>query len=86
MPGKKKQVTCLADLMEYEVDEFSDMLDEGLFDNFDDDDGDSDISKDWKRALKDLEELGYMEDDKQSCHFLLRKSKNFCIIIIQKGR
>lgn len=64
MPGKKKQVTCLADLMEYEVDEFSDMLDEGLFDNFDDDDGDSDISKDWKRALKDLEELGYMEDDK----------------------
>lgn len=64
MPGKKKQVTCLADLMEYEIDEFSDMLDEGLFDNFDDDDGDSDISKDWKRALKDLEELGYMEDDK----------------------
>jgi hypothetical protein len=64
MPGKKKQVTCLADLMEYEVDEFSDMLDEGLFDNFDDEDGDSDISKDWKRALKDLEELGYMEDDK----------------------
>ena len=64
MPGKKKQVTCLADLMEYEVDEFSDMLDEGLFDNFDNDDGDSDISKDWKRALKDLEELGYMEDDK----------------------
>ena len=64
MPGKKKQVTCLADLMEYEVDEFSDMLDEGLFDNFNDEDGDSDISKDWKRALKDLEELGYMEDDK----------------------
>ena len=64
MPGKKKQVTCLADLMEYEVDEFSDMLDEGLFDNFDDEDGNSDISKDWKRALKDLEELGYMEDDK----------------------
>ena len=63
MPGKKKQVTCLADLMEYEIDEFSDMLDEGLFDNFDDD-GDSDICKDWKRALKDLEELGYMEDDK----------------------
>lgn len=81
MPGKKKQVTCLADLMEYEVDEFSDMLDEGLFDyfdekgacSFDDDDEDSDISKDWKRALKDLEELGYMKDDKQSCHFLLRK-------------
>lgn len=46
MPGKKKQATCLADLMEYEIDEFSDMLDEGLFDNFDDDDGDSDISKD----------------------------------------
>ena len=64
MPGKKKQVTCLADLMEYVVDEFSDMLDEGLFDNFNDEDGDSDISKDWKRALKDLEELGYMEDDK----------------------
>lgn len=64
MPGKKKQVTCLADLMEYEIDEFSDMLDDGLFDNFDDDDEDSDISKDWKRALKDLEELGYMEDDK----------------------
>ena len=64
MPGKKKHATCLADLMEYEIDEFSDMLDEGLFDNFDDDDGDSDISKDWKRALKDLEELGYMEDDK----------------------
>ena len=62
MPGKKKQATCLADLMEYEIDEFSDMLDEGLFDNFDDED--SDICKDWKRALKDLEELGYMEDDK----------------------
>jgi hypothetical protein len=64
MPGKKKQATCLADLMEYEVDEFSDMLDEGLFDNFEDDDENSDICKDWKRALKDLEELGYMEDDK----------------------
>lgn len=64
MPDKKKQVTCLADLMECEIDEFSEMLDEGLFDNFDDEDGDSDISKDWKRALKDLEELGYMKDDK----------------------
>lgn len=64
MPSKKKQITCLADLMEYEINELNDMLDEGFFDNFDDDDEDSDISKDWKRALKDLEELGYMEDDK----------------------
>lgn len=63
MPGKKKKTTCLADLMEYEIDEFSDMLDEGFFDNFEDEE-DTDIGKDWKRALKDLEELGFMEDDK----------------------
>ena len=62
MPKKKKQVSCLADLMADEIDEFNDMLDEGFIDI--DDEFNADIDKEWKQALKDLKELGFMEDDK----------------------
>lgn len=62
MPKKKKPVSCLADLMADEIDEFNDMLDEGFIDI--DDEFNADIDKEWKQALKDLKELGFMEDDK----------------------
>ena len=43
MPKKKKQVSCLADLMADEIDEFNDMLDEGFIDI--DDEFNADIDK-----------------------------------------
>jgi hypothetical protein len=39
------------------------MLEEGFFD-IDDDDRNVEIDKEWAQALKDLKELGFMEDDK----------------------
>lgn len=60
---KKKQMLSLADLMADEVDEFEGMLEEGFFD-IDDDDRNVEIDKEWAQALKDLKELGFMEDDK----------------------
>lgn len=60
---KKKQMLSLADLMADEVDEFEGMLEEGFFD-INDDDRNVEIDKEWAQALKDLKELGFMEDDK----------------------
>lgn len=39
---KEKQITCLADLMEYEISEFDDMWKDGLFDEINNDDNDVD--------------------------------------------
>ena len=59
---KKKQMLSLADLMADEVEEFEGMLEEGFFDI--DDERNVEIDKEWAQALKDLKELGFMEDDK----------------------
>lgn len=59
---KKKQMLSLADLMADEVEEFEGMLEEGFFDI--DDDRNVEIDKEWAQALKDLKELGFIEDDK----------------------
>lgn len=68
---KKKQMLSLADLMADEVEEFEGMLEDGYFDYLDekgaccfDDERNVEIDKEWAQALKDLKELGFMEDDK----------------------
>ena len=57
-PDKKKKPTGLADLMSDEIELMEEMLDEDMF--FD---PDEEMSDDWKKALKDLKDFGFMEDD-----------------------
>ena len=63
MDPNKKKVTSLVDLMADEVEEFNETLDD-VFEYLDvEEDEENSISEGWARALKDLEELGFMEDD-----------------------
>ena len=59
MPDKQKSVSCLTDLMAEEMAEVKEMVEEGCFDYFDEDDSETD--KEWSRMLKELEELGFTD-------------------------
>ena len=59
MPEKQKKVSCLTDLMAEEMTEVKEMVEEGCFDYFDEEDNETD--KEWSRMLKELEELGFTD-------------------------
>lgn len=59
MPDKQKSVSCLTDLMAEEMAEVKEMVEEGCFDYFDEEDSETD--KEWSRMLKELEELGFTD-------------------------
>lgn len=59
MPDKQKKVSCLTDLMAEEMTEVKEMVEEGCFDYFDEEDNETD--KEWNRILKELEELGFTD-------------------------
>ena len=59
MPDKQEKVNCLTDLMAEEMTEVKEMVEEGCFDYFDEDDDETD--KEWSRMLKELEELGFTD-------------------------
>ena len=59
MPDKQKKVSCLTDLMAEEMTEVKEMVEEGCFDYFDEEDNETD--KEWSRMLKELEELGFTD-------------------------
>ena len=60
MPDKEKKVSCLTDLMAEEMTEVKEMVEEGCFDYFDEDD-DDETDREWSRMLKELEELGFTD-------------------------
>ena len=59
MPDKQKKVNCLTDLMAEEMEEVKEMVEEGCFDDFNEDDDETD--REWNRMLKELEELGFTD-------------------------
>ena len=59
MPEKQKKVSCLTDLMAEEMTEVKEMVEEGCFDYFDEEDDETD--REWSRMLKELEELGFTD-------------------------
>ena len=59
MPDKQNKVNCLTDLMAEEMTEVKEMVEEGCFDYFDEDDDETD--REWSRMLKELEELGFTD-------------------------
>ena len=59
MPEQQKKVSCLTDLMAEEMTEVREMVEEGCFDYFDEDDNETD--REWSRMLKELEELGFTD-------------------------
>lgn len=59
MPDKQKNVNCLTDLMAEEMSEVKEMVEEGCFDYFDEDDDETD--REWSRMLKELEALGFTD-------------------------
>lgn len=59
MPDKQNKVNCLTDLMAEEMAEVKEMVEEGCFDYFDEDDSETD--KEWSRMLKELEALGFTD-------------------------
>ena len=59
MHDKQKKVNCLTDLMAEEMTEVKEMVEEGCFDYFDEEDDETD--KEWSRMLKELEELGFTD-------------------------
>ena len=64
MPNKKhKKLVCFNDLVADEIEECNKMLDDGILDILDRNQH-HDINEEWAQALKDLKELGFMEDDK----------------------
>ena len=60
MPEKQKKVSCLTDLMAEEMTEVKEMVEEGCFDYFDEND-DDETDREWNRMLKELEELGFTD-------------------------
>ena len=60
MPDKQKKVSCLTDLMAEEMTEVKEMVEEGCFDYFDED-NDDETDREWSRMLKELEELGFTD-------------------------
>ena len=59
MPEQQKKVSCLTDLMAEEMAEVKEMVEEGCFDYFDEEDDETD--REWSRMLKELEELGFTD-------------------------
>lgn len=59
MPDKQNKINCLTDLMAEEMTEVKEMVEEGCFDYFDEEDNETD--KEWSRMLKELEELGFTD-------------------------
>lgn len=59
MLEKQKNVKCLTDLMAEEMTEVKEMVEEGCFDYFDEEDNETD--KEWNRMLKELEALGFTD-------------------------
>lgn len=59
MPDKQKNVNCLTDLMAEEMAEVKEMVEDGCFDYFDEEDSETD--KEWSRMLKELEALGFTD-------------------------
>ena len=59
MPDKQKKVSCLTDLMAEEMTEVKEMVEEGCFDYFDEDNDETD--REWSRMLKELEALGFTD-------------------------
>lgn len=59
MPDKQNKVNCLTDLMAEEMAEVKEMVEEGCFDYFDEEDSETD--KEWSRMLKELEALGFTD-------------------------
>ena len=64
MPEKQKKVNCLTDLMAEEMTEVKEMVEEGCFDYFDEDD--DEIDREWSRMLKELEALGFTDKIEQN--------------------
>ena len=62
MLNKPKNIFGLSDFLADEIEECKEMLNDGLIDYFDRD-RKYDITQEWKQALKDLKDLGYMNDD-----------------------
>lgn len=60
MTEKQKKVSCLTDLMAEEMTEVKEMVEEGCFDYFDEED-DDETDREWSRMLKELEELGFTD-------------------------
>ena len=60
MPKKKKKATCLVDLMIDDMNEVDEMINDGCFDYFDEEDTETD--REWSRMLKELEKLGFTEE------------------------
>ena len=60
MPDKQKKVSCLTDLMAEEMAEVKEMVEEGCFDYFEEDE-DSETDREWSRMLKELEEWGFTD-------------------------
>ena len=60
MHDKQKKVNCLTDLMAEEMTEVNEMVEEGCFDYFDEED-DDETDREWSRMLKELEELGFTD-------------------------
>ena len=60
MPEQQKKVSCLTDLMAEEMTEVKEMVEEGCFDYFDEED-DDETDREWSRMLKELEELGFTD-------------------------
>ena len=60
MPDKQEKVNCLTDLMAEEMTEVKEMVEEGCFDYFDEEDNDE-TDREWSRMLKELEELGFTD-------------------------
>ena len=59
MPDKQKSVSCLTDLMAEEMTEVKEMVEDGCFDYFDEEDSETDRA--WSRMLKELEALGFTD-------------------------
>lgn len=60
MPDKQKKINCLTDLMAEEMEEVKEMVEEGCFDYFAEED-DDETDREWSRMLKELEELGFTD-------------------------
>ena len=60
MPDKQEKVNCLTDLMAEEMTEVKEMVEEGCFDYFDEEDNDE-TDREWSRMLKELDELGFTD-------------------------
>lgn len=62
MKDPKKKPKCLTDLLDDEIQLANEMVEDDFWDYEDDEEGNSDIDREWARALKDIEELGFTDE------------------------